>query len=70
MDELYASLGRKTVELENLNKQYDTLLLLLGKVVSGEIDKANVTVNLEGRSWALTQPQVLQPDPQQPDPQE
>ena len=65
MDELYASLGRKTVELENLNKQYDTLLLLLGKVVSGEIDKANVTVNLEGRSWALNQPQAEQPDPQE-----
>lgn len=50
--------GRKQVELENLNVEYNNLLVVLHKVVNGELDSENVTVDLEKRSWAITQNQT------------
>lgn len=55
-DELNAIIGRKQVELENLNTEYDRVLLLLSKVVSGEIASADVAVDLAARSWSYNPP--------------
>lgn len=50
---LYATIGRKQEELDNLNSEYDRLLSLLSGVLSGDIDMESVSVNLELRSWAI-----------------
>lgn len=50
-DALYASLGRKQAELEQLHTEYDRLLALLAAVLSGEIAPARVHVDLERRCW-------------------
>ncbi len=53
---MFAIYGRKQVELDNLNEQYDKLLSVLAKVVVGEINIAQVAVDLTARSWAVTAP--------------
>ncbi len=50
---LYAMLGQKQERIEHLDHAYDALLGLLGKVVSGEVARSRVLVNLTERSWAL-----------------
>ena len=60
--ELLASVGRKTLEFEKLNIEYETLLLLLSKVLSGEIRPDEVTVDLAARRWTYT----ANPVPQSP----
>lgn len=57
-DELNAIIGRKQVELENLNLEYNRLLLVLSQVASGEIEKDRVSVDLKGRSWKV-EPEVI-----------
>lgn len=52
-DELNAMIGRKQVELENLNLEYDRLLAVLSQVTSGEIEKDRVSVDLTARSWKV-----------------
>ena len=52
-DELDAIIGRKQVELENLNLEYNRLLMVLGQVVSGEVEKDRVSVDLAARSWKV-----------------
>lgn len=51
--EAYAALGRKAVELENLNLEYNRLLVVLSQVASGEIEKDRVSVDLAARSWKV-----------------
>lgn len=53
MEEVYASLGRKQIELDALNVQYDNLLAVFAKVGNGEIDAKRVSVDLAARSWHL-----------------
>ena len=53
MSSVYERLGRKQEQLENLDEAYTTLLKLLAGVVSGEIARSRVLVNLTERSWAL-----------------
>lgn len=53
-EQLYATLGRKQAELEAMHTEYDRLLLLMEKVLSGEIEKSKVSVDLEKRSWSIT----------------
>lgn len=55
-DTYAAALGRKALELEQLNANYDELLMLLGRVASGEIKPENVRVDLKARSWAFDIP--------------
>jgi hypothetical protein len=57
-EQLAAALGRKHLELEQLNRNYDQLLVLLANVVSGEIGPARVTVDLAARTWALAEKPV------------
>ena len=52
MEKLFEMLGRKQVELEQLNENYDAVLQLLAQVVSGEVDRRRVLVNLTERTWA------------------
>lgn len=53
MDEakLYEQLGRKQAALEQLNASYDALLALLARVISGEVTRQQVLVNLTDRCW-------------------
>jgi hypothetical protein len=59
--EIFAHIGKKQIELDNtreafaqINTEYDRLLELLSKVVSGEIPSEQVAVDLAGRRWAHT----------------
>ena len=52
-DMVYAALGRKTLELEQMHAEYDRLLALLAGVLTGEIAPQRVRVDLKGRCWAL-----------------
>lgn len=60
-DKYAAALGRKALELEQLNANYDELLMLLGRVASGEIKPENVRVDLKARSWAFDKQADEQP---------
>ncbi|MFA5921168.1 MAG: hypothetical protein WC856_07735 [Methylococcaceae bacterium] len=50
---LYATIGRKQEELDNLNVEYDRLLSVLSGVVYGDIDVNLVAVDLKARSWSI-----------------
>lgn len=52
-ERVYATLGRKTLELEQLNAEYDRLLAVLAMVVTGEMPVQRVRVDLEGRCWEI-----------------
>ena len=51
--QMFALYGRKQLELDNLNDQYDRLLTVLSGVVSGEISSDLVTFDLQARKWAV-----------------
>ena len=53
---LYAALGRKQFDLEQLHGEYDRLLRLLGEIVTGQIDATRVHVDLDRRQWGLLPP--------------
>ena len=51
--EMFASIGRKQVELDTLNANYDQLLAVLAQVASGQVIPARVSVDLQARTWAV-----------------
>jgi hypothetical protein len=53
---LYEQLGRKQEALETLDQAYTDLLGVLAGVVTGEIDRRRVLVNLTDRSWTVAPP--------------
>ena len=52
-DMVYAALGRRTLELEQMHAEYDRLLALLAGVLTGEIAPQRVRVDLQARQWVL-----------------
>lgn len=50
---LFESIGRKQTQIELDAGEYNNLLLVLSKVVSGEIPKEDVVVDLQARSWKI-----------------
>ena len=51
--DVFGIIGKKTVALETLNEEYDRLLSLLSRVLKGEVEPSQVTVDLPGRKWEL-----------------
>lgn len=59
MDELQqamAAVGQKQLAFERSDAAYSNVLQVLAGVVSGEIDRSRVLVNLTDRSWLVTPP--------------
>ena len=60
IDEREALLNGRIVEqmfrLEEQDAEYSRILDLLAKVVSGEIDRSRVMVNLTDRTWSFANP--------------
>lgn len=54
--ECFAAIGRKQVELDSLNTEYDRLLEVLKQVASGQIDPGRVSVDTAARTWAVAVP--------------
>ena len=52
-NELYETIGRLTMQLEDLNDEYDRLLEVLRQVVTGEVKLECVTADIAGRTWAV-----------------
>jgi hypothetical protein len=50
--QLLEALGRKQMELEDRAYQYTSLIRLLAQVVSGEIARSRVIVNLTEQTWS------------------
>lgn len=50
---LFESIGRKQTQIELDAGQYNNLLLVLSKVVSGEIPKEDVIIDLRTGSWKI-----------------
>lgn len=61
--QLFERLGRALVEIEDRSNSYATLLDLLAKVVSGEIDPSRVIVNLTDKTWGYAAPGERPPMP-------
>lgn len=59
MNELYTKIGQQQVALDNLNAQYDSLLLVFSKVAAGEIANDRVAVDLAARSWSIVPEPLL-----------
>lgn len=61
VDRLWQKLGRKQARLEEVEEAYESLLETLAKVVSGEIDRSRVMVNLTDKTviWA---PEGMRPE--------
>jgi len=55
-EKLYAALGRRTVQHDDLDRQYTKLLNVLAAVISGAIAPSRVLVNMTDRSWAIAPP--------------
>ena len=53
----YEALGRKALELDTLNANYDALLVLLDSVAGGLIKPEWLRVDLKTRTWAWEAPQ-------------
>ena len=53
---LYEMIGRLQLRTEQQDAAYGTLVDLLAKVVSGEIDRSRVLVNLTDRKWEYVEP--------------
>ncbi len=53
MDGLYAAIGRRQVELEQMHAEYDRLLCVLSQVSTGEIGKEQLEVDLTARTWKV-----------------
>ena len=56
MEKLYELLGRKQEKLESLDAEYTNLLALLAEVISGEVERSRVMVNLTDRTWCKAEP--------------
>ena len=59
MDELHqalAAVGQKQLAFERSDAAYSNLLGVLASVISGEIDRSRVLVNLTDRTWLVTPP--------------
>lgn len=56
MDELYAKIGKQHLELEQRKEGHTKLLRMLASVVSGEIDRSRVLVNLTDETYSWTEP--------------
>ena len=56
--ELFAVIGRKQMDFDNLNVEYDRLLSLLDQVISGQIQAQSVTVDIAARKWTIAVPDV------------
>lgn len=65
-ESLFASIGRKQTQIELDVGEYNNLLLVLSKVVSGEIPKEDVVVDLQTRSWKVEKPKVEKPAVSEP----
>ena len=50
---MFAAIGRKQTELDDLNANYDQLLSVLAQVALGEIIPDRVSVDLVARTWAV-----------------
>jgi hypothetical protein len=59
---LFASIGRKQTQIELDVGEYNNLLLVLSKVVSGEIPKEDVVVDLNARSWKIEKKEAQKED--------
>lgn len=55
---LFASIGRKQTQIELDAGEYNNLLLLLSKVISGDVPKEDVVVDLKTRSWKIEKQSV------------
>ena len=55
MEQVLQTLGRKQMQLEELDAGYTRLLNVLAGVVSGEIDRQRVLVNLTERKWEVAE---------------
>jgi hypothetical protein len=55
-EKLYARIGRMQLTAEAQDEAYTALLKVLAGVVSGEIDRKRVLVNLTDRTWQTTEP--------------
>ena len=53
MDELYARLGRKQVELDALREQYQILLVQIQQIKDGNLKPNDITVDLGALSWRI-----------------
>ena len=51
---LLETLGRKQLQLEEQDESYTSLITLLARVVSGEVNRNRVLVNLTDRTWTLS----------------
>lgn len=60
--QFFELLGRKQAQLETLDAEYTQLLLLLDKVLKGEIAADQVKVDMEIRRWVIT-PKVVIEEP-------
>ncbi len=56
MDELYAAIGRKQLDLDALHREYDALLGVLAEVASGAIALSRVAVDRSARTWTVAPP--------------
>lgn len=54
--QLYEMLGRRSASLEVLNAQFDLVLATLGQVVTGEMDRSRVLVDLTNRGFSVSAP--------------
>jgi hypothetical protein len=52
MESLYAEIGRRQLRIEAQDVEYEKLLQLLAGVLTGEIARSRVLVNLTDRNWA------------------
>jgi len=55
-NEMYALVGRKQTEFDNLNIEYNRLLSVLHEVALGQIQPSRLSVDLQARSWAVSVP--------------
>jgi len=51
--QLFESLGRKQLVIEQQDQAYTNLLNLLAGVVAGQIDPARILVNVTDRTWLV-----------------
>lgn len=54
--QLYEKLGRQQTRLEQQDEAYTLLLQRFAGVVSGELDRSRVLVNLTDRTWTVSEP--------------
>lgn len=52
-ERLYAKIGRQAERIEDLDAAYDHLLALFARVITGEVARSRVLLNLTERTWTL-----------------